>query len=185
MSEQNLLFTPMEINGMQLKNRLVRSATYEHMAAEDGKATDQLINFYSKLAKGGVGLIILGATYVPQNGHGLPFGIDAIEISGGTIVDTVFMMSRGDIPIDMITGGAEPAAKEQMEGFLYSIKDMVKYEEAYWLKHAEKIHQNAEQALGIRAKGRKVVEVGKHASFESCRFLIRPILASKTTIHTF
>ena len=72
MSEQNLLFTPMEINGMQLKNRLVRSATYEHMAAEDGKVTDQLINFYSKLAKGGVGLIVLGATYVQENGHGLP-----------------------------------------------------------------------------------------------------------------
>ena len=72
MNGQNLLFTPMEINGMQLKNRLVRSATYEHMATEDGKATDQLINFYSKLAKGGVGLIILGATYVQDNGHGLP-----------------------------------------------------------------------------------------------------------------
>src|SRR5210317_2225859 len=69
MSEQNLLFTPMEINGMQLKNRLVRSATYEHMAAEDGKATDQLINFYSKLAKGGVGLIMLGYAYVQENGH--------------------------------------------------------------------------------------------------------------------
>jgi len=46
MSKQDLLFTPMEINGMQLKNRLVRSATYEHMATEDGKVTDQLIKFY-------------------------------------------------------------------------------------------------------------------------------------------
>jgi 2,4-dienoyl-CoA reductase-like NADH-dependent reductase (Old Yellow Enzyme family) len=68
-------------------------------------------------------------------------GIDAIEISGGTIVDTVFMMSRVDIPIDMIMKGAEPSTKEQMEGFFYSIKDMVKYEEAYWLGHAEKIKE--------------------------------------------
>jgi len=68
-------------------------------------------------------------------------GIDAIEISGGTIVDTVFMMSRGDIPIDMITRNADPATKDQIEGFLYSIKDMVKYEEAYWLTHAEKIKE--------------------------------------------
>ena len=44
-------------------------------------------------------------------------GIDAIEFSCGTIVDTVFMMIRGDIPIDMITSCADPAAKEQMEGF--------------------------------------------------------------------
>ena len=317
MSEQNLLFTPMEINGMQLKNRLVRSATYEHMATEDGKVTDQLINFYSKLAKGGVGLIVLGVAYVQENGHGFPcqigiysddhiaglknmvdeihnhgavvalqiahagrqttsaaiggqtpiapsaiepdpffntspremteeeinetinafgaaavrckeagfdavqlhathgyllaqflsphtnrrtdewggnqenrmrfvtevnnsvreavgndfpvliklsveeglengttldeasnvamrlsqIGIDAIEISGGTIADTAFMMSRGDVPIDMLTRNADPAAKEQMEDFFYSIKDMVKYEEAYWLKHAEKIKE--------------------------------------------
>lgn len=317
MSEKNILFTPMKINGMQLKNRLVRSATYEHMATEDGKVTDQMINFYSKLAKGGVGLIMLGYTYIQENGHCAPgqigiysddhipglrklvdeihnhdakvglqiahagrqttpaaiggqiplapsaiepdplfntspremtekeisetinafgtaaqrtreagfdavqihaahgylvaqflsphtnrrtdkwggnlenrmqfltevnnsvrsavgdnypvltklsveeglengitikdasdiamklsqLGIDAIEISGGTIVDTVFMMSRGDVPIDLITRDADPAAKEQMEAFLYSIKDTVKYEEAYWLKHAEKIKE--------------------------------------------
>jgi len=170
----------MASNGMPLKNRLVRSATYEHMAAEDGKATDQLINFYSKLAKGGVGLIILGATYVPQNGHGLPFGIDAIEISGGTIVDTVFMMSRGDIPIDMITGGAEPAAKEQMEGFLYSIKDMVKYEEAYWLKHAEKIKESIGDVPLILVGGlkypqtmAKILEENKADLISLCRSLIR------------
>ena len=72
MSEQNLLFTPMEINGMQLKNRMVRSATYERMATEDGKVTDQLINFYSKLAKGGVSLIMLGYAYVQENGHCAP-----------------------------------------------------------------------------------------------------------------
>jgi len=52
-------------------------------------------------------------------------GIDAIEISGGTIADTAFMMSRGDVPIDMLTRNADPAAKEQMEDFFYSIKDMV------------------------------------------------------------
>ena len=44
MNEQSLLFTPKEINGMQLKNRLVKSATYEAMAAEDGSVTDQLID---------------------------------------------------------------------------------------------------------------------------------------------
>ena len=64
MNEQSLLFTPMEINGMHLKNRLVKSATYEAMAAEDGSVTDQLIDFYTSLAKGGVGLIMTGYAYI-------------------------------------------------------------------------------------------------------------------------
>ena len=356
MNEQNLLFTPMEINGMQLKNRLVRSATYEHMATEDGKATDQLINFYSKLAQGGVGLIVSGATYVQENGHGLPcqigisnddhipglkklveeihghdtrvalqlvhagrqttptaiggkipiapsaiepdpffntspkemteeeisetidafgaaaqrskeagfdavqlhaahgyllaqflsphtnrrtddwggnpenrmrfvievnnsvreavgddypvliklsveeglengikleeasniamrlsqIGIDAIEISGGTIVDSVFMMSRGDIPIDMITRTAEPSTKEQMENFFYSIKDMVKYEEAYWLRHAEKIKETIGDVPLILVGGMKypqtmtkILEENKADLISLCRSLIK------------
>jgi len=356
MSAQNLLFTPMEINGMQLKNRLVRSATYEHMATEDGKVSDKLINFYSKLAKGGVGLIVLGAANVQENGQGFPsqiniysddhiaglknlvdeihnqgarvalqinhagrqtipaaiggqtpvapsaiepdplfntspremteeeisetinafgaaakrgkeagfdavqlhaahgyllaqflsphtnrrtdewggnrenrmrfvtevnnsvreavgddypvltklsveeglekgitideasdvamrlsqIGIDAIEISGGTIVDTIFMMSRGDIPIDMITRNADPAAKEQMEGFFYSIKDMVKYEEAYWLKHAEKIKEVIDDVPLILVGGmkypqtmEKILEENKADLISLSRALIR------------
>jgi 2,4-dienoyl-CoA reductase-like NADH-dependent reductase (Old Yellow Enzyme family) len=68
-------------------------------------------------------------------------GIDAIEISGGTVVDTAFMMSRGDVPIDLLTQGAAPEAREQLQDFFYSIKDAVKYEEAYWLKHAEKMKE--------------------------------------------
>jgi 2,4-dienoyl-CoA reductase-like NADH-dependent reductase (Old Yellow Enzyme family) len=33
------LFEPGEINGMKLKNRFVRSATWEGMAADDGSCT--------------------------------------------------------------------------------------------------------------------------------------------------
>lgn len=356
MSEQNLLFKPMEINGMQLKNRLVRSATFENMAAEDGKVTDKLIKFYSKLARGGAGLIVTGHAGVRANGrasiaqigvysddhieglknlvdeihnqgarvalqiahagrqttpgaiggetpiapsaiepgtrfntspremteeeinatidafgeaakrgkkagfdavqlhatHGYLLaqflsphtnrrtddwggnlekrtkfiekvysrvrkavgddypvliklsveeglengitlndagnvaatlsknGIDAIEISGGTIADTAFTMCRGDIPIDMITKNADPATKAQMEGFLYSMKDMVKYEEAYWLKHAEKIKEVIGDVPLILVGGmkypqtmEKILEEEKADLISLCRALIR------------
>ncbi len=46
--------------GMELKNRLVRSATHEAMADDDGFPTDQLFKLYERLAKGGVGLITTG-----------------------------------------------------------------------------------------------------------------------------
>ncbi|MCF8069137.1 MAG: NADH:flavin oxidoreductase [Desulfobacterales bacterium] len=310
-----MLFEPIIINGMQLKNRVVRSATYEAMATEDGKITDKIIKFYTRLAKGGVGLIITGHAYIQKNGiadsfqlgaysdehvmglkklttaiheqntmvalqishagrqtvpeaiggqtpmgpssieadsvfnvspremtveeilksidafvkaaerskkagfdavqlhaaHGYlmaqflsshtnrrsdewggtpekrmrfiietykkvrqavgkiypvliklsvdegiengitlseainisqtlsQLGIDAIEISGGTIADTVFMVCRGDIPIDILTSEEDLSEAEKLSEQLYSIKDNVMFKEAYWLQHAEKI----------------------------------------------
>ncbi len=54
------LFTTKMIGNIEIKNRFVHSATYECMADNNGEVTDKLIKRYSKLAKGGVGLIIPG-----------------------------------------------------------------------------------------------------------------------------
>ena len=53
---------------MEIKNRFVRSATFEGMATEDGYITDNHIRLYKELAEGGVGLIITGYSYVKENG---------------------------------------------------------------------------------------------------------------------
>lgn len=66
-------------------------------------------------------------------------GVDAIEVSGGIIADTAFIMSRGDVPIDQLTGGLEGEVKAQTAQYFYSIADAVKMKEAYWLGHAERI----------------------------------------------
>ncbi|MFH2013002.1 MAG: NADH:flavin oxidoreductase [Pseudomonadota bacterium] len=65
----NRLFEPSAINSMVLKNRFVRSATWEGMAEEDGTCTPGLIDLMATLAKGGVGLIITGHTYVRRDGQ--------------------------------------------------------------------------------------------------------------------
>lgn len=70
-------------------------------------------------------------------------GVDAIEISGGIVADTAFVMSRGEVPIDQMTGELEGDAKTQTEQALYSIVGSVKMEEAYWLPQAEKIKEVA------------------------------------------
>jgi len=62
------LFETVSINGMTLKNRFVRSATYEGLAHPDGSCTDRLIELAGDLAKGGVGLIIPGYASVSQQG---------------------------------------------------------------------------------------------------------------------
>ena len=66
------LFEPGRINALTLKNRFVRSATWEGMAAEDGSVSAPLIDLYGALADGGVGLIITGHSYVHPSGKHSP-----------------------------------------------------------------------------------------------------------------
>lgn len=66
------LFEETTINGMTLKNRIVRSATWEGMAQPDGRPTPKMVDFYHRLASGGVGLIISGFAFVQSDGKALP-----------------------------------------------------------------------------------------------------------------
>jgi len=54
------LFSESRIGNMVLKNRFVRSATWENMATDDGHMTDKLYAIYQELAQGEVGLIVTG-----------------------------------------------------------------------------------------------------------------------------
>ncbi len=73
--EKNMskLFESTSINGMNLSNRFVRSATWEGLATTDGAVTPKLIERMVELAKGGVGLIISSHTYISTEGQGTPW----------------------------------------------------------------------------------------------------------------
>ncbi len=60
---------PKKIGSIEIKNRFIRSATFEGMATEDGYVTDKHVTLYEKLAKGGAGLIITGYAYVQKSGQ--------------------------------------------------------------------------------------------------------------------
>jgi 2,4-dienoyl-CoA reductase-like NADH-dependent reductase (Old Yellow Enzyme family) len=66
------LFDQTTINGMTLQNRLVRSATWEGMCDAEGRPTEKLNNCYRELARGGVGLIVSGYTFIRPDGKQLP-----------------------------------------------------------------------------------------------------------------
>ncbi len=66
-----MLFEPGSVGSMDVKNRLVRSATYEGLADENGIVGERYIELYEKLARGGVGLIITGFAYVRKDGIAL------------------------------------------------------------------------------------------------------------------
>ena len=64
----SILFEKTNIKGMELNNRLIRSATHEAMADDEGFPTDKLFKLYDRLAEGGVGLIITWYTFVSRDG---------------------------------------------------------------------------------------------------------------------
>ena len=67
----SMLFEATSINGMNLANRFVRSATWEGLA-DKGCVTKKLTDMMVALAKGGVGLIISGFAFVRPDGQSLP-----------------------------------------------------------------------------------------------------------------
>ncbi|MCB9481781.1 MAG: NADH:flavin oxidoreductase [Desulfobacteraceae bacterium] len=58
------LFEPANIGNIKLKNRFVRSATWEGMAEESGHLNDKIFEIYENLSKGGAAAIITGYAYV-------------------------------------------------------------------------------------------------------------------------
>ena len=58
------IFDEVSMKNLRVKNRLVRSATWEGIADVDGQIFDDTYKIYGELARGGVGAIITGFTSV-------------------------------------------------------------------------------------------------------------------------
>jgi len=66
---QPMLFTPLTIRGVRLKNRVVVAPMHQYSAVE-GLATDWHLVNAGKYAQGGAGLVIMESTKVARNGCG-------------------------------------------------------------------------------------------------------------------
>lgn len=139
------LFEPFEIKTIKMANRIVRSATYEKMADEDGFVTPQLINLYVNLAKGGVGLIITGNALVHISGRSAPkmlcihndFYIDglkkltsAVHEVGGKIV--IQLNHGGRQCASLFLGGAQPVAPSEVYEPVYKVMPRQLSQEEIW-----------------------------------------------------
>lgn len=71
------VFDPININGMTVRNRFVRSATWEGLAEADGRVSDRLAALIANVAAGGVGLVISGHAYVEKRGQAGPWQLGA------------------------------------------------------------------------------------------------------------
>lgn len=62
------LYGRFDMNHLSLKNRWVRSATFEGLATEKGYLTQPLLKIYKELSENEIGLIMTSYTYVQKNG---------------------------------------------------------------------------------------------------------------------
>ena len=72
---KDMLFEPIMINTMEVKNRIYMPAMHMNMA-QNFMVTDALIDFYAERAKGGTGMIAVGFATVDEQSGG-PFNIGA------------------------------------------------------------------------------------------------------------
>lgn len=118
-----MLFDPFLLGGLKLKNRIARASTFEKRCDEDGHVTDELIDFYNEIAKGGAGLIITGSALVHPSGRlfrrmicihsgiyagGLKKLTDRVHENGGIIFIQLTHGGRQCPP--MLLGGEPPFA---------------------------------------------------------------------------
>lgn len=66
--DNGILFTAKKIGNATIKNRFIRSATFENAANQDGSIGEEYIKIYERLSKGQVGLIITGMVYTSGEG---------------------------------------------------------------------------------------------------------------------
>ncbi|NVL90149.1 MAG: NADH:flavin oxidoreductase [Desulfobacterales bacterium] len=109
------LFDEIKINGMTLKNRSVRSATWTGMA-EDGRCSTRLIELMEDLAQGEVGLIITGFAYVLPNGQAL---IRQLGIDDDAVIPDLLRLTRrvhaanGKIAMQIVHAGVQTVLRER------------------------------------------------------------------------
>jgi len=70
-TETELLFTPFEIAGLRLPNRIVMPAMGTGLPEHDGTCNDATIAYYRRRAAGGVGMLTIEASLVSPDAYGV------------------------------------------------------------------------------------------------------------------
>ena len=64
---------PIKVGPHTLRNRIIKPAMAEYICNEDGTISDQFVEFYRRIAKGGAALIVPGISLLDDTQHEPPF----------------------------------------------------------------------------------------------------------------
>ena len=121
------VFDGTKLGALALKNRFVRSATWEGMATNEGASTPQLSRLMGLLAEGGAGLLVTSHAYVDRAGQAGPWQLgiyddelipglkemcDTVHRAGGLIFA---QLAHAGANANSSLSGLEPLAPTAME----------------------------------------------------------------------
>jgi 2,4-dienoyl-CoA reductase-like NADH-dependent reductase (Old Yellow Enzyme family) len=114
----SILFEPLQIGRLEIKNRAVRSATYYGLADGEGYVSDASIDLMRTLASNSVGLIITGYAFVSRDGQCFADmnGIDRDEQIPGYRRMTDAVHEIGGRIVMQIAHGGSAAAQVRRRG---------------------------------------------------------------------
>lgn len=104
------MFTPGRINGVTTKNRLIRSATNDHLGNLDGTVSDAEIEMYDTLGRNQVGTVITGHMSVSPD---LAYRADEMQTCIG---DDRYIEGLSRIPLKLHEYGVVAIAQLSMAG---------------------------------------------------------------------
>lgn len=164
----SLLFSDIRINKLTLPNRIVRSATHDYMALDDGSVSDRNIELYDQFKN--IGLIISGFIYVSENGKctSSQFGLykDPLIPSFQKLTDTVHKNNQY-IFAQLVHGGRQVRPK-YIKGEIWAPSEIVSSDSRIIPKEMteQDINSIIEDFViaGVRAKGSGFDGIQLHAA---------------------
>ncbi len=131
------LFEPYRVGNLEVRNRWVRSATWDGTADESGAVTDNSVAIYRELGEGGVGLIVSAYAFVSARGQANPgqYGVHTDDMIPGLRRMTEAVHEGGArIALQIVHAGInsgylskkgiEPLAMSRMPGYNWSHREM-------------------------------------------------------------
>jgi 2,4-dienoyl-CoA reductase-like NADH-dependent reductase (Old Yellow Enzyme family) len=103
-----ILFEPCRIGNLELKNRFVRSATWDATADITGRVTDRSVEIYKRLGEGDIGLIVSGYAFVSAYGQAIhgQYGVHNDDmIPGLSRLAQVVHEAGGKIALQIVHAG--------------------------------------------------------------------------------
>ena len=178
MSEYPFLFSPIQINRMHVKNRIVMTAMHLGYTPQ-GEVTDQIVEFYAERSRGGVGLIIVGGCPIDEFSGmlgmialnhdrfipGLQRLTSAVKQGGAKIAAQLYQAGR--YTHSAMIGGRKPFSSSAVRSKLTG-----ETPRALELEEIPGVQDKfAEAALRAKKAGFDAVEILGSAGYLICQFL--------------